>query len=437
MRLPPRPDPQTAFQGLKAMLRAGSPLAALEVFHARLGDVFQVRLPGFSPVFLVGPEAARFVLVRARDDLRWRTESDPVTSLLRHGVLVEDGEAHDDLRRKLNPALHRRMLGGYADRILLSAREITGTWSDGSTLDMLVEMRKISLLSLTRTLFGFDLAPDLARLWDSILAAIRYISPGLWMFLRSDPRRGYSRKIEQLDEHLYQIITRRRKELEGAADPPADMLGGMIFSGMGDDLVRDQLLTMLIAGHDTVTALLAWALHLFGDHPEARRCAREEADRALSAGETQAVAERLQQAEYLGWCIREALRLYPPIHLGNRRAAVELEYGGYTIPAGTRVIYSIYLTQRDPKIWESPKLFQPERYARRGIELPYAWLAFGGGPRNCIGAAYGQMEARLVLAHLLNGFELEPAGPPVKMHMGATLEPHPGVFMKIRRRGGV
>lgn len=435
MRLPPQPDLRTALQGLKAMLRAGSPLAALEVFHAGLGDVFQVRLPGFSPVFLVGPEAARFVLVRARGDLRWRTESDPVTNLLRHGVLVEDGEAHDDLRRKLNPALHRRMLGGYADRILQSASEITAGWSDGDTVDMLVEMRKISLLSLTRTLFGFDLAPDLDRLWDAILAAIRYISPGIWMFWRSAPRPGYARKIKQLDEHLEQIIARRRRELEGAADAPADMLGGMIWSGMGDDLVRDQLLTMLIAGHDTVTALLAWALHLFGNHPEARQCAGAEADRAFFSGEIQAVDERLQQAEYLGWCIREALRLYPPIHLGNRRAAVDLEYGGHTIPAGTRVIYSIYLTQRDPKTWESPAQFEPERHARRDVEQPYAWLAFGGGPRNCIGAAYGQMEARLVLAHLLNGFEFEPVGSPVKMHMGATLEPHPGVFMKIRRRG--
>lgn len=429
----PQPDSQTALQALRAMIKARCPLAALEVFHASLGDVFQASLPGFSPVFLVGPEAARFVLVQARGDMRWRTEPDPVTHLLRHGVLVEDGEAHDQLRRALSPALHRRMLADYVDKIWQSARDVTETWQDGSKVDMLVEMRKIALLSLTRTLFAVDFSADLERLWDAILTTIRYISPGVWMFWRSGPRLGYNRRIAQLDAYLYRLIADRRRVYSDASEAPTDMLGSLIWLGLDDNLIRDQLVTMLIAGHDTVTALMAWALHLYGEHPHAQACSRAEADQALRDNDVPSI-DAIQAMEYSGWCIRETLRLYPPIHLGNRQAAADLEYHGFQIPAGSRVVYSIYLTQRDPETWESPGEFIPERYARKGIEPPYSWLAFGGGPRNCIGAAFGQVEARLTLAHILHEFDLEPVGPQVHMHMGATLEPRPGVKMRVTRR---
>ncbi len=133
--------------------------------------------------------------------------------------------------------------------------------------------------------------------------------------------------------------------------------------------------------------------------------------------------------------IREALRLYPPIHLGSRLAAADLEFDGYHIPRGERVIYSIYLTQRHPAYWEQPDEFSPERHARGAAKPePYAWLAFGGGPRNCMGAAFGQAESALVLAYILRVFDLELVERGVHPHMGATLEPRPGVRMRVHRR---
>ncbi len=109
----PFPGPQTGLRALQALLAEGHPLAAMQVFHRELGDVFRINLPGFTPVVLVGPQAAHFVLVEGRGELRWRNPTDPVTALLRHGVLVEDGASHDELRRQMNPAMHRRMLSGY------------------------------------------------------------------------------------------------------------------------------------------------------------------------------------------------------------------------------------------------------------------------------------------------------------------------------------
>lgn len=426
----PTPDSQTGLRALQAMLGERHPLAALQVFHDELGDVFRIQLPGFTPVVLVGPQAARFVLVEERGELLWRNEADPVVALLRHGLLVEDGQAHDDLRRLMNPALHRRMLERYLAEMIQAVDQVTSHWHDGDVVDMLVEMRKIALLILVGTLFGADFQPELQPLWQPILDSIRFISPGIWMVWHDAPRPQYRSGLQRLDDYLYRLI-RERRALGDFRDAP-DLLGTLIASGMTDDLIRDQLLTMLIAGHDTSTALLSWALFLLGSHPQAYQRAQDEVDAFNFSG--QVTIEQLSGLRYLDSVIREALRLYPPIHLGSRLAATDLDYQGYRIPAGERVIYSIYLTQRHRGHWQDPHRFLPERHASGGQKTPYTWLAFGGGPRNCIGAAFGQVEAKLVLATVLRRFDLQLVERHVRPHMGATLEPHPGVRMRLKLR---
>jgi cytochrome P450 len=429
----PTPDSQTGLRALRALLQFGHPLAALQVFHNELGDIFRVNLPGFTPVVLVGPQAARFVLVQKRGELRWRNENDPVTHLLRHGVLVEDGEVHDRLRRTMNPALHRRMLAGYVADMWTCARQVTAEWGKAGRVDMLVEMRKVALLALMQTLYRVDYTPQLRPLWDAVLGSIRFISPGLWMIWQGMPQPQYRRAIRQVDDYLYQIIAQKRTAWQVDSETATDLLGLLIDSGMDDHLIRDQLLTILIAGHDTVTALMAWALFLLGQHPQVYRKVQAEVVSVLDPVEPPTV-EHLERLDYLDWVIKEALRMYPPIHLGSRLAAVDLEYEGFLIPAGERVIYSIYLTQRDSKYWPDPNNFLPERHAPGNRQIPYAWLAFGGGPRNCIGAAFGQLEAKVVLGMVLRCFDLLPIEARVKPHMGATLEPRPGVIMQVQER---
>jgi cytochrome P450 len=139
---------------------------------------------------------------------------------------------------------------------------------------------------------------------------------------------------------------------------------------------------------------------------------------------------------YLGQVIDETMRLYPPIHIGNRIAATELHYDGHRIPAGTRVVYSIYLTHRHEAHWSDPERFDPERFGPQAGQKPppYAYLPFGGGPRNCIGAAFAQVEGKVVLSRIIQNFELTLTGNKVHPHMGATLEPRPGVMMHVRPR---
>jgi cytochrome P450 len=422
------------------MLHERNPLAAMQVFHDELGDVFHIQLPGFKPVVMVGPEAARFVLLQARQDLRWRNEADPVTHLLRRGVLVVDGDEHDRLRRAMTPALGRRRLDGYLEAMWRRTDQITSGWVNATVVDMLVEMRKVTLLILLDSLYNVDFTPELERLWGPILRLIHYISPGLWMIWPGVPRWGHRRALRQMDEYLYRIIRERRTGLDVGSNPSSpsageevrDLIALLIKAGLDDDRIRDQLLTMLIAGHDTSTALLSWTLYLLGSHPEVLRRARDEVAAVL--GDNPPAPEQIGGLEYLGRVIKESLRLHPPIHLGSRVAATDLEYQGYHIPAGKRVIYSIYLTQRHKDFWPDPHRFNPDRHAPGAHQTPYAWLGFGGGPRNCIGGGLGLMETKVVLARLLQGFDLALVEHHVHLHMGATLEPRPGVRMQVHRR---
>ena len=428
----PTPGARTSMHALNAMLKGRNPLAALQVFQDETGDIFQIKLPGFSPIVLVGPDAAHFVLVDSRDELRWRNDDDPITRLLRHGLLVEDGALHDQVRRLISPALHKRMLSDYLDIMRQSTEQVLSTWKQDDVIDMLVEMRKVTLLILTRTLFRTDFHQEMDNLWASVLDITRYISPGFWLFWRDAPRPGYQRSIGQMDEYLYRIIHLRRLELERSPDSRDDLLSILVTSNLTDDLIRDQLLTMLIAGHDTSTALLAWTLYLLGEHPEDMKFLQDEVS-SLSVN-TPSMINQLNDLRYLDQVIRESLRLYPPAHMGSRLALRDLNFNGYLIPKDQRVIYSIYLTQRHKDYWEHPHDFMPHRHNKRTSQTPYAWLAFGGGPRNCIGAAFGLLEAKVVLAHILQRFELQLVSKNVRPYMGATLEPHPGVYMKIKAR---
>jgi cytochrome P450 len=398
----------------------------LRALRDALGPVFRIPLPGFNPLMVSGPEANRYILVTVRQRLNWRIERDPVVRLLRHGVLVEDGEAHDRLRQTLSPSLHREAVRAHVAAMWRAAERVAASWPDGGRVDMLVEMRRVTLLILVETLFGIDLAPDLERLWPHILRLLAYISPGPWIVWPGAPRWGYGRSRRVVDDYLYGLIRQRRLAPDGDS-----MLSRLVRDpSMTDELIRDQMLTMLIAGHDTTTALLAWTLVLLGQHPEAFERARREVDSILMTEPPE--PEDIDRLHYLECVVHESLRLFPPIHLGNRRVALGAEAEG--LREGQRLLYSIYLTHHDPEHWPEPDRFDPDRFATHPVPSAYVYVPFGGGPRNCIGAYFGLVEGKAVLAYLLRHWSLDLLDRPIHAHMGATLEPRPGVWMDVARR---
>lgn len=423
-----RIDPATGRQALSALIRSRAPLEAMSVLYARLGRLFQIPLPAFHPFVVGGPEANRRLLVTERDKVSWRTP-DPVADLLGRGVLVTDGDEHDRYRGLMEPDLHPSMLPRYVEAMIAATDRVSSAWRDAQRVDMLVESRRVALLIIMETLFGVDIWEDLPRLWKPILKAIEYISPGPWILWRRIPRPGYRRPLAALDDYLYGIIRGRRQ-----GPPRQDLLQHLLDAGLEDARIRDQMLTMLIAGHDTSTALLAWTFHLLGSHPDVMQELVRQVDASLAGLPPQTPAG--WQPPLLDAVIKESLRLYPPIHTGNRTVLRDLAFEAGCVPAGERMFYSIYLTHRDPAHWHEPDAFRPERFSGRRPAPPFAYIPFGGGPRACIGAAFGQAEARLVLARLLQTHHFEPLPGRVHAHMGATLEPRPGVFMRVTRRRG-
>jgi cytochrome P450 len=408
-------SPQTGREALLALFRERSPLGPLKVMAKHLGRFFQIPLPMFKPYVVFGPESVRKVLVTERHKVLWRN-TDPVTDLLGQGVLIVDGEEHDRYRKLMEPALHASRMPDYSEIMIRQTERVSEQWTDGETLDMLVENRKIALLIIMETLFSRDVWDDLPRIWKPILKSIEYISPGPWILWRNFPRFGFRKPLQVLDEYLFEMIQKRRKEERGR-----DLLQHLIDAGLTDKVIRDQMLTMLIAGHDTSTALLAWTFALLGQHPQIHAQVVSEVDST-------------EKPKLLDQVIKESLRLYPPIHIGNRLVKEELDFDGNKVPKDDRLFYSIYLTQRDPAVWENAEEFCPQRFSDGTRTPPMSYIPFGGGPRVCIGAGFGQAEARIVMTQLLKTFRFEFTNHAIHTHMGATLEPRPGVMMKVTKR---
>ena len=413
--------PELGREALLAFFKTRSPLGPLKAMAKHVGRFFQIPIPGFRPYVVFGPEAARKVLVTDRNKFLWRN-TDPVTDLLRRGVLVTDGEEHDHYRSLMETPFHPSQLFNYTQMMIEQTDRVMSTWQDSQTVDMLVEGRKIALLIIMQTLFSKDAWDDIPHIWNPILKTIQYVSPGAWILWRKIPRLGYGKSLKAVDDYLYGIIEERRKKKDGGND----LLQHLIDAGLDDNTTRDQMLTMLIAGHDTSTALLAWTFALLGQHPEIHSHVVQEVDQTEG------------KFQLLDNVIKESLRLYPPIHIGNRRVAEDVEFAEGKVPAGERMFYSIYLTHRDPSIWENAEEFCPERFSHGRKTPPMSYIPFGGGPRACIGAAFGQAEARIVIARLLQTFTFEPLNADqIHPYMGATLEPHPGVMMRVKRRTAI
>ncbi|HET9908381.1 MAG TPA: cytochrome P450 [Anaerolineales bacterium] len=407
--------PETGRAALRSLMKDRSPLGPLRVMAKHVGRFFQIPLPMFKPFVVFGPEANRKVLVTERDKMLWRN-TDPVTDLLGRGVLVVDGEEHDHYRKLMEPPLHPSTFHSYTDIMIRQTDRVSSLWKEGEIVDMLVESRKIALLIIMQTLFSKDVWHDLPKIWKPVLKSIEYISPGAWILWRKIPRPGFHKPLQALDEYLFGIIRERKN-----GNKEHDLLQHLIDAGLSDKVIRDQMLTMLIAGHDTSTALLAWIFALLGQHPEVYKQLDQEVN-------------LMEKSPLLDQVIKESLRLYPPIHIGNRRVAQELQLDEGNVPSGERLFYSIYLTHRDPAIWENADVFCPERFSHGKKTPPFSYVPFGGGPRVCIGAVFGQAEARIVLARLLQTYHFEFTNHKIRAHMGATLEPRPGVFMKVTKR---
>jgi cytochrome P450 len=399
------------------------------------GDFVPVRL-GLTPCVIVGhPDLVEEVLVTRNHDYRKGFATRRLGSLLGKGLLLSEGDFWLRQRRLMQPAFHRQRLPSMADAMVTTAQEILNTWHDGDTRAINQEMTEVTVRIVARTLFGTEVGEDLQRIRKASRVTTEHFRSRLFTLMTllpdSVPTRGnlrYQRAVHDLDALVSRIVAERR-----ASGRAGDDLLGMLLSvrdeaghGMNDRQLRDEVLTLLLAGHDTTALTLTWALVMLAKHPSVVDRVDQEIRAAL--GDRPPTADDTRQLSYIEHVIAETLRMYPPAWAIGREAVRATEVGGQRVARGTTVLISPWVLHRDPRFWDEPESFRPERWSN-GTAPRHAYLPFGAGQRVCIGASFAQLEATLVLTTISQRFRLELADP--------TREVEPWPVVTLRTRGDV
>jgi cytochrome P450 len=423
------------------------PLRYLEGVVDRFGDLVAFPLPR-TPVLLVNePEGARRLLVEnARGWSKATVQYGALSAVTGSGLLTADGEAWRRRRRTAQPAFAHGTLDGVASQAVAAAARVLEGWSrlpDGAVTDVDAACMQATLEVVGRTLFDADLAPEGERLVAAVHDALGVVVARArtprptWLPLPS--ARRLAAAVATLDRTSATVLRARRER--GIAETDTDLLALLLRSadGLTDHEVRDELVTLVIAGHETVASALSWTLHLLTTSRTVQDRLHAELDDVLD-GSRAPVWSDLPRLRYTRQVVDEALRLYPPAWVLTRRAEVDDEVCGVPVPAGTLAIVSPWLLHRRPADWPDPLRFDPDRFAGERSATPRGgYLPFGVGPRLCIGRDFALVEAVLALATLLRGWEVAPlrrrqADVRPQVDALVTLRPRGGLPLTVRRR---
>lgn len=420
---------------------------ALDLWH-RYGDVVHFPLLFWPAYALYHPDQVKRVL---QENHRNYDKHFPMMKAVRplfgNGLFTNDGESWLHQRRLMQPAFHRKRLAGFGTLMTEATLALLERWQGevSQQLDIPLEMMRLTLRIVGLALFNLDLSNEVDTVGRTFTAIGPLLSqysslpfPPMWVPTPSN--RCLQAGLNTLNTVVYSIIDERRTRL---ADTNTGDLLWMLLSardeetgeGMSDEQVRDEVMTLLLAGHETTATALTWTWYLLSQHPEVEHRLHAELDTVL-VGQLPTV-EHLDALPYTRMVIQEAMRLYPPVFGMTRHAIAEDEIGGYRIRANSVVFLSAYCTHRHPAIWEEPEVFDPERFTpERSAGRPrFAYFPFGGGPRQCIGNGFALMEAQLVLATVAQRYALRLVpGHPVEPQVLLTLQPRYGLPMTLQPR---
>jgi cytochrome P450 len=425
--LPPGPRSPRPVQTLRYGL---DPYGLFESAHRAFGDVFTLRVMAETWVILAHPDAVRELYGYGPDEVDSGVANMALRPLLgTRSVLLLDGAEHLRRRKLVLPPFHGERMRAYEDLIRDATRREIATWRSGAPVRTLPRMQAITLRVILRAVFGVEEGPGLDRLGALLRRVVTWTTDPrralVFGFLGPDrlmALKAFQRQIAELDDEILAEIARRRETADlGARTDILSLLlqaRGEDGEALSDRELRDELLTLLVAGHETTSAALAWALTEVAAQPEAQaRLASSE------PGLTDAA-------------VTETLRLHPPVPLGSlRRLRRPTTIAGWRLPAGATLASCSLLVHRRPDVYEQPTAWRVERFL--GARPPAgAWLPFGGGVRRCVGAAFAQFEARTVLDEIARTLELRPAGPPSRWigRRGIVIVPRRGAPVVPTRR---
>lgn len=420
-----------------------NPIRFLERMAREHGDLVHFRLGPQQTYLLSNPDHIRDVLVTNQRNFTKSLVLQRMKTLLGEGLLTSEGEFHLRQRRLAQPAFHRDRLAGYAKVMTEFALRTREGWKEGETIDVDAAMMRLTLGIVAKTLFSTGVESEA----DEIGAALTVIMhlfrvlllPGakILHWLPTPVGLRYQKARRRLDQTIYKMIAERRK----TGEDHGDLLSMLLMArdedggGMDDKQVRDEAMTLFLAGHETTANALTWTLYLLSQNPDCERKMHEEIDRVLG-GRTPAF-EDLPQLRYTEMVMAESMRIFPPVWSVGRMAKADYPIDGCTIPAGSILLMSTWVVHHHPKLYPDPLRFDPERWTPEAKEArpKFAYFPFGGGSRVCIGERFAWMEGVLVLAAMAQRWKLRLApGHPVEPLPLITLRPKFGMKMRVEAR---
>ena len=434
--VPPGPD----VAGLSALRRfRREPIGLLEE-AATYGDVSYLRLPRFPVYLLNHPDLVRDVLVGSHRSFRKGPTMQAAKRMIGESLLTTEGDVHRRRRGLIQPLFHHERIAAYSRDMVALATDVADGWGDGDRIDAHAEMARLTLAVVARTLFGTDLPPGESRAITDALAGTlaqfdRVFSPLLPITERLPlpATRRFRAAHDTFDRLVYGLIERRRAEGATGADLLSMLLRAQeAGGGMTDTEVRDEAITLFLAGHETTSNALTWTWYLLSQHPEIREAWHAEV-RSVVGDRPPTIAD-LPGLPLTDAMLHEAIRMYPPAWAIGRTALEATTAGGFSIPSGATVVVSPWLLHRDPRWFPQPESFRPGRWPA-GPDPRHAYIPFGAGPRMCIGEPYAWMEAALLLVTIGQRWSLDLApSHRVRLQPVITLRPGNGMPMVMRAR---
>jgi len=443
---PPGPKGQPVFGSSRQYAR--DPFAFVTALERAYGDVAQFDMGPIDTYMMSDPAAIERVLVAESDRFeKPRLGNDALGDLLGEGLLLSEGETWERQRALATPAFDMSRLSGMADRITDHAESMVDRWNDGNRLDIEEAMTGVTLDVILDLMMGVELAEHRVEYVREQLEPLgqrfepnplRFALPD-WVPMPDDEE--FEAAVDNLETVIQGIIERRRGTFGSEDDPdaPMDFLSILVRArGRGeqtDEQLRDEMMTMLLAGHDTTALTLTYTWYLLSEHPEAQRRVHAELDEVLE-GDRPTMAH-VRELEYTTWAIEEAMRLYPPVYTIFRSPTEPVEVCGYTIPEEATIMLPQWAVHRSDDYWEDPETFDPERWRpeRRADRPRFAYFPFGGGPRHCIGKHLAMLEARLIVATVADRYRLEyDRDSPPELAPTLTAHPRDGMPMRVVER---
>jgi cytochrome P450 len=445
-RSSPRPPGPVNFPLLgQSFSFARDPIVFLSGVARKYGDMAYFRLGGVDIFFVNHPELVREVLITQRASFTISPLRERLRGVVGHGLFTSHGELHAQQRRLVQPVFRKSRIETYAAHMVSLAQRTRDRWKPGGEIDAADEMMELTMFVAAKTLFSHDIEDDSDSVSRNISLLLEYftrlVSPffSLLLKLPLPSTLRFRRAVSELDAVIYRMIEQRR-----ARPGPGDDLLDRLMQAKDDETqaqmtetqLRDELLTLLIAGHETTANLLAWTLFLLGQSPEAD--ARMHAElKALLADRKSFSAADADRMPYSRKVILEGLRLYPSGWFIGRAALADVKLRGHTVPKGAVVMLSQYIMQRDARYYEAPERFMPERWTEQfEAGLPRgAFFPFSAGDRHCVGEGFAWQEALLILATLVERwrFELVP-GQQIRPRPSVTLRPDRPIRMIVHPR---